>query len=62
MVLFALSLHSDDLGQEKETLVDVLAFFLTLAGAHTLIRVGAVCRAIWAWITNGRADCNAGLT
>ena len=39
MVLFALSLHSDDLGQEEETLVDVLAFFLTLTGAHTVFIV-----------------------
>ena len=65
MVLFALGLHGDDLGQEKETLVDVLAFFLALAGgahASLIIRVGAVGRAIWAWITNSRADRNGSLT
>lgn len=71
MVLLALRLHGDHLGEEKETLVDVLALLLPLARSacsaahhqHAALtpRVRPVSRAVRARVANGRPDRHARL-
>ena len=68
MILLSLSLHGNDLGQEKQTLIDVLTLLLSLTGstcvAHAplITRVRAVRATVWAWVSDSRADRHASFT
>ena len=68
MILLSLSLHGDDLSQEKQTLIDVLTLLLSLTGAtcvaHAPLITGVrtVRAAVRAWVSDSRTDRHAGFT